>query len=224
MTSPLVWARVRLVPPVLRRVLRVRAVDGLVRLGSAYGGWVVPEHALRAGAVCYSAGLGEDATFDLALAVRGCEVHVFDPTPRAIAYAATVFAGVVGIEFHAMGLWSGREVRRFYAPADPAHVSHSTVNLRNTSAFFEAPCESVSGIMKQLGHATIDLLKLDIEGAEYEVLQSMLAAGVRPAVVCAEFDQAVPLRRTVAQVRALQAAGYALTALDGWNYTFCLTS
>ena len=49
-------------------------------LGEGDGAW--PERA-----VCCCVGVGVNATFDLALAERGHEVHSFDPTPRALDYA-----------------------------------------------------------------------------------------------------------------------------------------
>ncbi len=55
----------------LAPLLRVRDDPTLVRLGSPGGGWWVPESVVRAGAVAYCAGAGEDVTFDLELHRRG---------------------------------------------------------------------------------------------------------------------------------------------------------
>src|SRR5215217_3108537 len=49
--------------------------DDLRRLGSRYGGWTIPTSLLSSDSICYSAGVGEDVTFDLALIERlGCDV------------------------------------------------------------------------------------------------------------------------------------------------------
>ena len=71
----------------VRRNSRVETV----RFGSGYGGWHVPAGVLSSNSVVYSAGVGEDASFDLEL-IRaiGCDVWAFDPTPRAIEYAKTI--------------------------------------------------------------------------------------------------------------------------------------
>ena len=42
--------------------------------------------------------------------------------------------------------------------------------------------------MNEYGHSKIDLLKLDIEGAEIEVLQQMLDDKIFPGYVLVEFD------------------------------------
>lgn len=210
----------------LRTALPVRRGVELVRVGSRYGGWIVPLCIVREDATCYSGGVGEDASFDLALAEYfGCNVVAFDPTPRAIRYAESKLCGLPRLSFYPVGLWSKRGMLRFYAPKDPAHVSHSIVNLQRTSDFFfEAECWSIPDAMRELGHSRIDLLKLDIEGAEYEVLGSILDSGIDVSAVCVEFDQPTPVRRLLKQVRDMKRASYDLVAIDGWNYTFLRSS
>ena len=194
---------------------------GLRKIGSDYGGWIVPTALVAADWVCYCGGVGEDITFDLGLIEAfGCEVHAFDPTPRAIAHAAERGADEPRFRFHPVGLWSEDTTLRFFAPRDPTHVSHSVVNLQRTSDYFEAPCRAVPGLMAELGHDRIDLLKLDVEGAEHRVVESVLGAGIRPAVLCLEIDQPVRPRALWRTVRRIRGAGYDLVAVDHWNLTF----
>jgi FkbM family methyltransferase len=207
-----------------RMLLRHRAPPAELRLqkiGTAYGGWVVPTALIDADWVCYCGGVGEDITFDLGLIERfGCVIRAFDPTPRAIAFIAANAAGQPRFDFHPIGLWSEDTTLRFFAPRNPAHVSHSIVNLQRTSEFFEAPCRTVPSIMRELGDGRIDLLKIDIEGAEHEVVRSMLASGIRPTVLCLEIDQPVRVRTFWATVRRIRSAGYALVDVDSWNLSF----
>lgn len=202
-----------------RTLSRPKATSQLVRLGSDYGGWWVPLDRLGSASICYLAGVGEDVTFDLALVERtGCEVWAFDPTPRALAHAATVNESK--FHFLPLGLWSERSVMRFYVPKDPTHVSHSITNLQQTDEFFEADCRPVSELMRELGHDRIDLLKLDIEGAEGPVIDSMLRDGVQPGVLCVEFDAAEPPWTTLGRIRRLRRQGYELVHLEDRNYVF----
>jgi FkbM family methyltransferase len=207
-----------------RRVLRhppPPAELGLLKIGSDYGGWIVPTAIITEGWICYCGGVGEDITFDLGLIARfRCSVHAFDPTPRSITYVAGHAAGERRFEFHPVGLWSEDTTLRFFAPRNPDHVSHSVVNLQRTDEYFEAPCRSLPTLMRELGHERIDLLKVDIEGAEHRVVRSMLDRGIRPIVLCMEIDQPVTawaLWRTVTRIRS---GGYALVAVDRWNLTF----
>ena len=194
---------------------------GLRKIGSDYGGWIVPTAVVDADWTCYCGGVGEDITFDLGMIERfGCTIHAFDPTPRAIAFAREHAGAEARFRFHPVGLWSEDTVLRFFAPRDPAHVSHSIVNLQRTDTYFEAPCRSLPSLMRELGHDHIDLVKVDIEGAEHRVVAAMLESGILPAVLCMEIDQPVGARTLWRTVRRIRSAGYALVAVDGWNLTF----
>lgn len=204
----------------LRCYLRPSAIPDLVRLGSRYGGWWVPESALKPYAVAYCAGAGEDITFDLALHDRGCVVTTFDPTPRAIVHVRQCAPEGDRFRFLPVGWWDVEDELKFYSPRYPGHVSHSAVNLRSTTEFFVAKVKPAHQLMSELGDDRVDIIKMDIEGAEYRVLNSLLADGPTPRVLCVEFDQPAPVRGIVAAVRELQRAGYTLVKIDVWNYTF----
>jgi len=208
-------ALIRLLPLLLRP-----AGGSLVRLGTSYGGWWVPVSKLEAGRVAYCAGAGEDISFDLALHERGLQVFVFDPTPRAIDHVGRHGPVSNTFTFLPIGWWSESTTLRFFAPRNEAHVSHSVVNLQETDRYFEAEVCTVAEAMRDLSHAGIDILKMDIEGAEFAVLQSLMRDAVYPGVLCVEFDQPCSVRRIVAAVRSLSGYGYALRHIDVWNYTF----
>ena len=74
--------------------------------------------------------------------------------------------------------------------------------------------------MNELGHERIDLLKLDIEGAEYETLGQAILDEVEFDILCVEFDQPYPFRKTLSFIRKLKKNGLDPVALDGWNVTF----
>jgi FkbM family methyltransferase len=204
-----------------RRLLPVKSRADLVHLGTDYGGYIVPGSLIHADWICYSGGVGEDVSFDVELIDRyGCAVFAFDPTPRAVAFAEATMGANPRFHFHPFGLWSSDGEVAFFAPQDPAHVSHSIGNLQRTSESITVPVRSLPSIMGELGHDRIDLLKLDIEGAEHEVVASMLETGIRPRVLCMEIDQPAPARQVLGVVRLLRSAQYDLVAIDRWNYTF----
>ena len=74
--------------------------------------------------------------------------------------------------------------------------------------------------MKELGHDHPDLLKMDIEGAQHVVIESLVHDRVLPAVLCVEFDQPALLSDTRRSLRLLRGAGYALVKGEGFNMTF----
>jgi FkbM family methyltransferase len=196
--------------------------DDLVRIGSNYGGWWVPGDMLGPESICYLGGVGTDITFDIGLIERyGCHVWGIDPTPKSLDW----IAGQTLDERFAMipvGLAAEPGTLRFYVPQDPDHVSHSIKNLQHTDAYFEARVTTVAGLMGELGHDHVDLLKLDIEGAEHDTIRALLLDGLRPQVLCVEFDQPEPLAWGRATAAALRAARYDLAKVDGFNLTFVL--
>ncbi|WKB51963.1 FkbM family methyltransferase [Eleftheria terrae] len=197
-----------------------------VRLGTEYGGWVVPEDALRPGAVCYCVGCGEDISFDLALVERyGCEVHGFDPTPRSIAYVTEKTRGIDAYTFHPIGIWTSEGVLQFFAPQDSEHVSYSLTNLQSTSQSIEVPTQRLKQVLQENRHQRLTLLKLDIEGAEIAVLDTLLEDGIEVGVLLVEFDEfSYPTEERLnairQAVRRLQGAGYSIFWIEGQNFTF----
>lgn len=207
---------------------RIYPRDDLVRVGTDYGGWVIPASLLNADSICYCVGCGEDISFDLGIIQRyGCDVYGFDPTPRAIAHVAKTAGSNRRYHFSPVGLWDKNEMLKFYSPRNPAHVSHSALNLQHTKSHIEVPVRRLSDQMSEFGHSRIDLLKIDIEGAEYRVLRSMIEDKLDIRVLCVEFDEyfnalnwryPFRIRRAVAGLREY---GFTMVDSEGnGNYTF----
>src|ERR1700686_3512242 len=195
----------------LRSALCIAPRDDLVSIGSTYRAWTIRAHALSEDSACYLAGLGEDASFDLGLIKRfGCTVHAFDPVPEAMRYAEGVAAQEPRFHFQPVGLWSSDGTLRFYENAEPGFVSRSATNMHGTGAYSEAPVRSVASLMSELGDERVDLLKLSVEGSEYEILGEVLAKHLSVGVLCVEFAQPAPLEKIRAQIAALEASGYEL--------------
>lgn len=182
---------------------------GLQRLGTRYGGYVVPLDLIDEGWICYSGGLGEDISFELELMDRRrCHVYGFDPVPRAASHVASTVNGDDRFTFLPVGLWSTDSTLEFFAPASAEHVSHSIANLQRTNDSMTAPCRSLRSLMSELGHARIDLLKLDVEGAEYEVLEPVFSGELECRVLCIDFHKVTSLRDMVDSVNRLRDVGY----------------
>ncbi len=239
----------RLLPYVDRTALV--AAKKLLRLGTTYGGWIIPVDAgLTADSTCYCAGAGEDISFDCALVERfHCQVRVIDPTPRAIQHFNNLEKAVMSgqrfpvnnstedyysvtaenfsrLRFVPVGLADRDAELKFYLPKNPAYVSCSTVNLQKTESYFTAQCFRVSSLMQQLGDTSIDLLKMDIEGAEYAVVRDIVTTKLFPRVLLLEFDEAhTPMdseasTRIQHHIEVLMQAGMRCIAVDGCNASF----
>jgi FkbM family methyltransferase len=188
------------------------------RFGEGHAAWWVLKD-IEPGLVAYCGGVGQDATFDFDLAEKkGMEVHSFDPTPNSIEYMQR--ENRARVNFHPWGMLDSDRTVRFHAPLDQTHANWFVDNLHGTDNYFEADCFTIETIMKKLGHDTIDLLKIDIEGSWGRVLASMLESSIHPRVVCVEFDSPAPLLKVRRTVRALQSAGYKLARRDKENCVF----
>ena len=219
-------ARHKLLAPILARLVpRVRRND-MTHLGTSYGGREVPGSLLGAASVCYCVGVGEDISFDKALIdAYGCDVHAFDPTPRSIAFVERQLADDPALaekfHFEPVALWESDGTQRFYSPANADHVSHSLTNLFGSDDYIEVPTKTLRTLMAERGHDRVDLLKIDIEGAEYAVVGQLLEGDVLPKILCVEFDQPTPARKTLALVKRLrEEAGYDFVSWNMYEWTF----
>jgi FkbM family methyltransferase len=181
--------------------------------GSAYGGWTVYPAALNAQSIVYSFGIGADISFDLEL-IRQHQstVYAFDPTPRSIAWLKQQS---LPPQFHLLeyGIAAYDGTAQFFAPENPAHISHTM--LQKDGASISVPVKCLRTIMSELGHEAIDLLKMDIEGAEYDVLQEIVKLPIRQLLV--EFHhrwEGIGFEKTLIAIRLLKSNGYELFAIS----------
>lgn len=203
-----------------RAASRVVLRADMVRIGTDYGGWTVPDSLIGDSWTVYSAGVGNDASFDLGLIERyGCTVHAFDPTPSSIRYVQALAVDPTRFRFYPWGLWSeDRKIPLYAAKFGDSNLS--AINLHGTATSFAAPCRSLQSIKHQLGHDHIDFLKLDIEGAEYEVLRSIIAGDDEPKVLCVEFHKpGWRIQRMVESLKKLRRRGYRVVWVDGYDVT-----
>jgi hypothetical protein len=81
--------------------------------------------------------------------------------------------------------------------------------------------------MRNLGHSRIDVLKMDIEGTEYDVVDEILERRLPVRQILVEFHHRFPgttVERTRRAVQGLNAAGYRIffVAASGEEYSFIL--
>ncbi|MBS0379612.1 MAG: FkbM family methyltransferase [Proteobacteria bacterium] len=243
----------RAMAAVLFALVGVRDRRRLERIGTDYGGWYCDPSLLPQGGVAVCCGAGEDVSFDVALNARyRMRVLCVDPTARAVAHVRALLAAQragstmlieagpltydlagfnpAAFELIDAAVWSEDGTLKLFAPRDPTHVSYSALNLQHTSSVVTVRATTLATLLAARGIGAIALLKLDIEGAEYAVLRSMLSGAVRPRQLLVEFDQVnQPLNpafwlELLGVLRALRAAGYALVHRERANHLFILTA
>jgi FkbM family methyltransferase len=197
------------------------------RLGSVYGGWDVILGRLNKGSVVYSFGVGEDVSFDIALIDKyGLIVNAFDPTPKSIAWVRQQKFSA-NFRLHEYGVADFDGEVTFFAPDNDAHISHSIIDKQSKNKkSFQVSVKRLSTVMTELGHRHVDLLKMDVEGAEYGVIDDIEKSNIRPDQILVEFHHRFPgvgLRKTKEAIEKLRAMGYALFAVSDTGEEFCFT-
>jgi FkbM family methyltransferase len=182
------------------------------RLGTEYGGYGILLDRLGSESVVYSFGLGEDISFDLSLIERvRCKVFGFDPTPRSIAWIKAQSVPPE-LELRQLGIADRDGEASFAPPENPEHISHSLVEVAsNDTSQVRFQVRRLSTLMRELGHERIDVLKMDVEGAEYAVLEDLAASRIFPKQLLVEFHHGrygISASRTRACLERLAAAGY----------------
>jgi FkbM family methyltransferase len=187
----------------------------------------------------------------------GARVILVDPTPRAIGHFDAISArlgrpseasyspggkqNVAAYDLSALtprslvlepsALWVENTTLKFYSPPDPAHVSHSISNFQNDYAqdtpHIEVAAVSPRQLLQKHGIETVPLVKMDIEGAELDVIPHMLETGILPGQLLVEYDEMnFPSRRSMLRIQSvdakLRAAGYKCRHFDGEsNFLYC---
>lgn len=165
----------------------------LQKVGHGYGTWSLATELLRAGDLAYCFGLGEEISLEFELATKlGIEVHGFDPTPRSLEWVRRQDAAR-HFRVHDFGLAAKNGEVEFQLPDSPSHVSMSAARTSSKSGVIRARVCSLESIHDRLGDGRrIALLKMDIEGSEYEVLSALAASEIRPSQIAVEFHHRFP--------------------------------
>lgn len=205
--------------------VRPQCSVSLVSLGQGPGSWAVWPDGLGRESVLYSCGVGRDISFERAMIERyGLTVHAFDPTPLALTWAKSQQLPA-NFHLHELGIAPYDGVARFQPPTKLKFESFSMVRSSGLGQAIDAPVRRFRSLAGMLGHTRVDVLKMDIEGAEYEVLNDLLASKIPIGQILVEFHhrwKEVGAARTRQAIAALQAAGYVVAAVSssGTEYTF----
>ncbi len=195
--------------------------------GNGGGSWMACPDSIHPDAVVYSFGIGRDLSFDLALMERHAAcVHAFDPTPASVQWVRRQTLPPA-FSLHEIGLAAFDGTLDFCPPrkASSAHFTPVQRYRFGSTARFKAPVQKLTTIMRALGHTRIDLLKIDIEGGEYDVIDNIVSETPCIGQLLVEFHHnypTIPFGRTVDAVRALRQVGFKVFAISERTYEMSL--
>ena len=194
-----------------------------------FGDWCIDPAGIDAGSIVYSLGVGEDIEFDQGMIDRfGVTVHAFDPTPNSVQWVRERVNNDHFV-FHPVGISNrdgeskifprvnrkGRKSRAMYTVADQG-VGVEGIDVQ---------MQRLQTAMATLGHSRIDILKMDIEAAEYDVIDDLLRSELEIGQILVEFHHrfdSVGNSKTLRAVEQLNAAGYRIFFISdlGREYSF----
>jgi len=178
---------------------------------------------LNANSIVYSGGVGKDISFEHELVQQfGCKVFLFDPSPTGCETMALPAHQLPQFKFDPVGVAGSCKTLKLAPPVYPEEGSW--FKSEGEGKTIEVRCLDLTTLMKQNGHDHIDLLKIDIEGAEYEVLEDLLAKRLPVRQVLVEFHHDIlpGFKRsdTIRAIVKMAAAGYKLLDQFGTNHVF----
>jgi len=185
-------------------------------------GWKYIPELLRADSVVYSLGVGDSIDLDIDLIHRySVEVHAFDPTPYSEEWIATVELPATFV-FHPWAAagedGSLRLYRRVNKRGKKSAVMWTAEGVAGDGAdYIDAPAYTICTMMQKLGHEHVDLLKIDVEGAEYAILDSLGDVAKRPTQLLVEFHHRFPgigKQRTADCIDNLRKLGYRIFSIS----------
>jgi FkbM family methyltransferase len=186
------------------------------------GGWLYTPELLGPDSIVYSLGVGDSIEFDLHLIEHyELTVHTFDPTP----YSEEWMSGLKlppNLKFHNWAAagedGSLRLFRRISKRGRKSKVMWTAEGQAGVdSDYIDAPAYTIGTMMEKLGHERVDLLKIDVEGAEYEILDSLDKAKRLPVQLLVEYHHRFPgigKERTAESIRRLRGLGYKIFSIS----------
>lgn len=141
---------------------------------------------LNRDSIVYSLGVLADTDFDQAISDRyDCPIYLFDPSNIAKNHLDKV--NNPKFIFEQVGVWNETLVMQFTSPKYGG--SPSMVPTEYKGKRFEHKCVDIKEILEKNGHDHIDVIKMDIEGAAFEVIERLLEIEVYPRQLVAEFER-----------------------------------
>ena len=94
------------------------------------------------------------------------------------------------IIYNNCGIGTEDSIQKFYLPSNEEYVSCSLVEGMKSEKYINVNVKKLRSIMNEYGHNNIDLLKMNIEGSEYDVIEDMLKEEIYPKYLTVEFNLA----------------------------------
>jgi FkbM family methyltransferase len=146
----------------------------------------------------------------------GAEIHGFEPDPESFGALQANVGALEGVTIDPRAVAAGRGEAVFHSSAN----SLASSLVAGDGQAVRVRTVGLDGIIEELALDRIDLLKLDVEGAEYELLPLVARGELGVSVLCVEMHPTRGLAAAVRAFRDLLAAGFRVVDRRGGDFTF----
>lgn len=170
--------------------LKVTLKCNNIWIGSQYGGFYIYPNYLSENSIVYSFGIGDDITFDIFLIKNyNCKIYAFDPTPKSINWINDNIISLPNFSFFDYGLNNISGFQNFFLPKNNKFISGSSIKQNNVNSndVISVKMKTFKEISQIFSHKIIDILKMDIEGSEYDVIDDILNSNIIINQILVEF-------------------------------------
>ncbi|NBU05813.1 MAG: FkbM family methyltransferase [Sphingobacteriia bacterium] len=207
---------------------------GFLRLGTRYGGWWVNSKNISEDPFLIDCGLGKDISFPKAFLDRfSGRVIGLDPDPESISFCNETLPKNMALRQQAFWIEAGKILEFNLARSKdklPKGADGSGSLIKSHayvigSKKIKIKTTSLMDILTSENKEYCDILKLDIEGAEYEVIDDLCNSGNIKLVnqLLVEFHHGVThysISDTEKAILVLKSKGLELVHVEGRNHIF----
>lgn len=195
--------------------IETQPMDGLQALGSDYGYWVVPVDWIDSSWTCYCVGAGGDITFERELLTRySPTVRSFEPDEDYVGRIEVSPEDAEHFSAYQIAITPADGPIRMQRTHIPGSRSLSPVHLYDTEDYVEVPGRSLRSLMEEFGDDSVELLKVDVEGGEYELVPTLDLAGIGVRVFCIQLHHTGTVRDAKALLAGVHEQGFRLVNYD----------
>ena len=163
--------------------------------------WYISTNVLSSKPIVIAAGIGFTMTFELEFARKFADsiILLLDPSETGVNTVRSITLPE-NIVFIAKALGNNDGIMEFGLPDNPKEGSFISGVLPKDycNGIIKLESTSVKNLIEQFGFISVDILKMDIEGGEFEVLRNLVKNKIFPRQICLEFhtNKDISIRHT----------------------------
>lgn len=191
-------------------------------IGNFQADWCIDPASLQEYPVLFSGGAGNDISFEqLFIEKFNGYVYLYDPSPTG-RHTFNKYNGPDKIIYHSTALGKTNLGVKMAEPKDPQEGSW-TIPQNNGGNFEEFESVSLVDEISRYGFKYVDVVKLDIEGFEYDVLDDLLDSNIVVKQILVEFHdffQNVSVWQSIKMRSKLRKKGYVCFHKNQYDFSF----